>query len=86
MEGGEAWQQRSSARRTGRSRPSRPLAVTAIAVVLIGVALPYIPPVARLLGFAPLPAAYLLFVAVATTAYLFLVEWVKRLVLRRALR
>ena len=69
-----------------RSRPSRALAVTAVAVVLIGVALPYVPPLARLLGFAPLPATYLLFVAVATAGYLLLVEWVKRRVLRRALR
>jgi Mg2+-importing ATPase len=69
-----------------RSRPSRPLTVTAIAVVLIGVALPYIPAIARLIGFTPLPVMYLLFVAVATAAYLVLVECVKRLVLRRALR
>jgi Mg2+-importing ATPase len=69
-----------------RSRPSRALAVTAVAVVLVGVALPYVPPLARLLGFVPLPATYLLFVAGATAAYLLLVEWVKRLVLRRALR
>jgi Mg2+-importing ATPase len=69
-----------------KSRPSRALTATAIAVVLIGVALPYIPPLARLLGFVPLPATYLLFVAVASAAYLLLVEWVKRLVLRKALR
>jgi len=69
-----------------KSRPSRALAATVIGVVLVGMALPYVPPVARLLGFVPLPAVYLLFVAEATAAYLLLVEWVKRLVLRRALR
>jgi P-type Mg2+ transporter len=69
-----------------RSRPSRPLAITAIAVVLIGVALPYIPAAAKLLGFTPLPVTYLLFVGIATAAYLILVEGVKRLLLRRALR
>jgi len=76
--------------RTGRSpfrsRPSRALAGTAVAVVLVGLALPYVPPLARLLGFVPLPAGYLLFVAGATAAYLGLVERVKRLVLRKVLR
>jgi Mg2+-importing ATPase len=69
-----------------KSRPSRALAVTAVAVVLIGIALPSIPAVDRLLGFVPLPATYLLFVAGATAGYLVLVEWVKRFVLRKALR
>jgi Mg2+-importing ATPase len=76
--------------RTGQnpltSRPSRALVVAAVTVVLVGVALPYVPLLARLLGFVPLPATYLLFVAFATAAYLLLVEWVKRLLLRRALR
>jgi len=40
--------------------------------------------VARLLEFVPLPATYLLFVAVATFVYLLLIEWVKSLILRRA--
>jgi Mg2+-importing ATPase len=68
-----------------KSRPSRGLVVTAISVVLIGVALPFVPPLARVMEFVPLPATYLVFVAGATAAYLLLVEWVKRLVLRRAL-
>ena len=68
-----------------RSRPSRALTATAVAVVLIGSLLPYMPGFARLLGFVPLPAGYLLFVVMATSVYLVLVEWVKRLVLRKAL-
>lgn len=68
-----------------RSRPSRPLALTVWAVVIVAVVLPYTP-LASLLGFVPLPATYLLFVAAATVMYLALVEFVKRRVLRTALR
>jgi P-type Mg2+ transporter len=68
-----------------RSRPSRPLTLTVAAVVVVGIVLPYTP-LAGLLGFVPLPAAYLLFVAAATALYLALVEVVKRFLLRRAFR
>jgi P-type Mg2+ transporter len=43
-----------------RSRPSLPLAVTTIVVVLIGVMLPFTP-LAAMLGFVPLPGAYFVF-------------------------
>lgn len=66
-----------------RSRPSWPLAATALAVIAIGVVLPY-SPLAVVLGFEPLPAGFLLFVALATLTYLGLVEIAKRLLLRRA--
>ncbi len=42
-----------------KSRPSLPLLSTTLACAAIGVALPYIGPVADLLGFQPLPPAFL---------------------------
>lgn len=60
-----------------RSRPSPALTFTVLAVVLVGLALPYTP-LAPALGFVPLPAAYYGFLAAATLAYLLLVEVVKR--------
>jgi Mg2+-importing ATPase len=64
-----------------RSRPSRPLAVTTLAVVAIGAVLPATP-VGGLLGFTLPPPGYLLFVAAATVTYLALVQLVKRLLPR----
>jgi nucleotide-binding universal stress UspA family protein/phosphoserine phosphatase len=64
------------------SRPSRPLALTTIAVAAIGLALPATP-LAPLLGFTVPPATYFVFLVVATVAYLVLVELVKRLVVGR---
>ena len=60
------------------SRPSVALAVTTVGIVAIGVVLPYTP-LAGPLGFVPLPAGFLAFVAAATITYLGLVEVVKRL-------
>jgi Mg2+-importing ATPase len=68
-----------------RSRPSRPLLGSVLLVVLAGVLLPY-SLLAGVLGFTPLPALYLLFLAVATGSYLLLVELAKRFLLRRFLR
>ena len=65
-----------------RSRPSLPLLCSVLLVVLTGVLLPY-SPLAGVLGFMPLPALYLLFLAVATGSYLLLVELAKRFLLRR---
>ena len=62
------------------SRPSVPLAITTVAVVAVGVALPY-SPLAGVLGFEPLPAGYFLFLAGATATYLVLVEVAKRYLL-----
>jgi Mg2+-importing ATPase len=74
--------------RTGKnplkSRPSRALTASALAVVAIVVLLPY-SPLAGPLGFVPLPAGYLLFVVLATVTYLALVEVAKRRVLVRAM-
>jgi len=63
------------------SRPSGPLMATCLAVVAFGLYLPF-SPLAHMLGFTPLPAAYFVFVAVATAAYLLLVEVAKRRLLR----
>jgi Mg2+-importing ATPase len=66
-----------------RSRPSGPLITTCLAVVAIGLYLPF-SPLAGVLGFTPLPAAYFAFLAIATGAYLLLVEVAKRRLLRGA--
>jgi Mg2+-importing ATPase len=60
-----------------RSRPSGPLLATCLGVVAIGIYLPF-SPLAGVLGFTRLPAAYFAFLAVATGAYLLLVEAAKR--------
>jgi len=65
-----------------RSRPSRPLAITTLVIVALGILLPYTP-VAGLLGFEPLPWLYFPFLAGMTVLYLFLVELVKRRLMRR---
>ena len=65
-----------------KSRPSRLLASTTILVVLAGLALPF-SPLAGVLGFTPLPAAYFLFLVIATSTYLLLVELAKRRVMGR---
>lgn len=62
------------------SRPSTPLVLTTVAIVAAGIALPFAP-FARYLGFAPLPAGYLAFLACATVTYLLLVELAKRFLL-----
>ncbi len=62
-----------------RSRPSTALTATTLVIVGIGFVLPY-SPAARLIGFVPLPPAYLAFVAAATVAYLGIVETAKRVV------
>jgi len=65
-----------------RSRPSRPLTITTLLIVAIGIWLPYTP-LAGLLGFTPLPALYFLFLVVMTTIYLLLVQLVKSRLMRR---
>ena len=66
------------------SRPSKPLTVTILLIVVVGILLPYTP-LAAPLGFVPMPAGYLLFLAVATATYLVLVEFGKRRLMRRLL-
>jgi P-type Mg2+ transporter len=65
-----------------RSRPSTPLIITVLTVVVIGILLPYTP-LAGPLGFTPLPALYFLFLMVMTVAYLVLVALVKRPLMRQ---
>ncbi len=60
-----------------RSRPSGPLAFTTVAIVVIGILLPF-SPLAGVLGFARLPADFFAFLAGATLTYLLLVEIAKR--------
>jgi P-type Mg2+ transporter len=67
-----------------RSRPSAALTVTTLLVVFCGMALPF-SPLADVLGFTPLPMAYFVYLITATCAYLFLVELVKRRLMRRLL-
>jgi Mg2+-importing ATPase len=67
-----------------RSRPSLPLAVTTVLVVLIGVTLPFTR-LAAPLGLVPLPGAYFVFLGGVTMTYLVLVEVVKRRLMRRLL-
>ncbi|WP_020076796.1 magnesium-translocating P-type ATPase [Cryocola sp. 340MFSha3.1] len=59
-----------------RSRPSRPLVLSVLAVVAIGTWLPY-SPLAGVLGFTPLPAVFVLALAGMVVAYLVLVELAK---------
>ncbi len=66
-----------------KSRPSTPLAITTLLIVVIGVVLPF-SPLAGVLGFTTLPASYFTFLAVSTATYLLLVEWAKRLLFANA--
>ena len=66
-----------------KSRPSIPLAITTILIVIIGVVLPF-SPLATLLGFTPLPGPFFTFLAISTITYLLLVEWAKRFLFSRA--
>lgn len=65
-----------------RSRPSRPLTITTLLVVCVGIILPFTP-LADALGFTPLPGLYFLFLAAMSITYLLLVEVVKRWLMRR---
>ncbi|HUC27326.1 MAG TPA: magnesium-translocating P-type ATPase [Streptosporangiaceae bacterium] len=60
-----------------RSRPSMPLLLAALAVVLVGAALPFTP-LSRLLGFRPLPALFFLALTLMVISYLALIEAGKR--------
>jgi Mg2+-importing ATPase len=60
-----------------KSRPSAWLTLNTLAVVAVGLALPW-SPLAGLLGFTPLPLPFLLFLGISTITYLLLVEAAKR--------
>jgi len=66
-----------------RSRPSLPLALTTLAIVLLAIALPFSAP-GRWIGFRPLPALYFVVLTGMAACYLLLVEMVKRKVLNKA--
>jgi Mg2+-importing ATPase len=66
-----------------QSRPSRPLLVSTLAVVVVGVILPYTP-VATALGFEALPPAFLAILVVMVVTYLALAEVGKRRFFRSA--
>jgi Mg2+-importing ATPase len=66
-----------------KSRPSVPLAITTILIVIVGILLPF-SPLAELLGFTPLPRPFFTFLAISTITYLLLVEWAKRFLFSRA--
>ncbi|MBL8222391.1 MAG: cation transporting ATPase C-terminal domain-containing protein, partial [Bryobacterales bacterium] len=63
-----------------RSRPSLPLALTTLAVVLLAIALPFSAP-GRWIGFQPLPPLYFVVLTGMAACYLLLVEMVKSKVL-----
>jgi Mg2+-importing ATPase len=65
-----------------KSRPSRPLLVSVLAIVAIAVVLPYTP-LSHLLGFTPLPLSLLVAIALLAVTYLFLVQAVKSWFYRR---
>ena len=56
-----------------RSRPSVPLLLAALAVVTVGAVLPFTP-LARVLGFRPLPGLFFLALAGIVVCYLILIE------------
>jgi Mg2+-importing ATPase len=56
-----------------RSRPSMPLLLAALAVVVVGTVLPFTP-LAHLLGFQPLPGLFFLALAGMVISYLALIE------------
>ena len=64
-----------------KSRPSRVLTITSLAVVLIAGALPFMP-VAALLGFVAPPPQFFLILLVMLLCYLVAVEWIKQLFYR----
>jgi Mg2+-importing ATPase len=64
------------------SRPSLSLTITTLVVVVVGVLLP-VSPLGPALGFVVPPLRFGAFVAVATLAYLVLVQIGKRILVRR---
>ncbi len=65
-----------------RSRPSRPLLLTSLAVVAIALLLPFTP-LATMLGFDPLPSIFFALLVPLVVTYLLAVEVVKRWFYRR---
>jgi len=59
------------------SRPSLALTLSVTAIVIAGLLMPFMPG-ASALRFVPLPASYYLFLVIAVTTYLFIVDLIKR--------
>ena len=57
-----------------KSRPSTPQLIATLTCAGIGAVLPFVPPLAHLLGFTPLPAGFLLILLAMIAAYLTLAE------------
>ena len=57
-----------------KSRPSRPLLIATVGCAALGVAIPYIGPLARLFGFQALPVSFLAVLAVMIVTYLALAQ------------
>jgi Mg2+-importing ATPase len=74
-----------TAGRPWKNKPSTPLTITTLLVVVLGTLLPYTR-LADRLGFAPLSAAYFVYLAVAVGSYMVIVEMVKGKVMRRLLQ
>ncbi|MFV0819548.1 magnesium-translocating P-type ATPase [Tatlockia micdadei] len=68
-----------------KSKPSLPLTLTVLIVVFISLLLPF-SPLASSLGFVPLPASFFIFLTIATTSYLYLVEVIKNRLMWRWLQ
>ncbi|AYK03103.1 magnesium-translocating P-type ATPase [Legionella sainthelensi] len=60
-----------------KSKPSTPLIIMVLFIVSFAAMLPFTP-IAKFLGFVPLPPTYFLFLITATVTYLFLVEFIKK--------
>jgi P-type Mg2+ transporter len=65
-----------------RSRPNPVLAATSLAIVAVGIGLPYTA-IGRWFGFVPLPLAFLAALCAMVACYLVLAEGVKRWFYRR---
>jgi len=65
-----------------KSRPSRPLLISVLAIVVVATVLPYTP-LGSLLRFTPLPLSLLAVIAFLAVTYLFLVQAVKSWFYRR---
>jgi P-type Mg2+ transporter len=65
-----------------KSRPSRPLLISVLAIVAVATVLPYTP-LGKLLRFTPLPVSLLAAIAFLAVTYLFVVQAVKTWFYRR---
>ena len=69
-----------------KSRPSRPLLIATLGCAALGVAIPYIDPLADLFGFQALPLSFLAVLAVMIVTYLALAQTRRRALLQTTRR